>query len=779
MARDHPVRDPGDPETSDSINDQNTSNRLERGTIDRRSYLKLASATAVAAGASTGLVSAAGSDYETISARGQTIRIGSGETWENKLIDLGNGNRINIVATGTNWTIRNIGITGTWHHSTHDYIFSLADTGGNTSTLENVYAGEGDPRASSNERGGVVWVSPDHSGRLEVTDVNFSIAGALGIYGSAPGSNSNGSGGEIHLRNCYGNDCHHTAFRIPDNGSSVRNCVSYKSGSRTAARSAWVWEGNFGGSATFEDCHFITNGAGAGLVTNGNPNLSLSNLRTDDGTGDARNPEHFIPESCPESAEEAAAGGNSNEGTDGDSSPPAEELPENTITVTGEGEPARYYFETSGEIAANPERGDLQDHDEIDGTSAVGWVTTPEQVDGFRFDGDLVDVGFQQGVARVEVNGEEIDPADYGDDTDDEDESGVDHTLTVIGEGEPTRYYFETSGEIEGNPERGDLQDHDEIDGTSAVGWVTTPEHVDGFQFTGELLEVGFHEGSARVELDGEEIDPDDYTGEPDLENLLLVDGVGTSGGTRYEFSVSGEVEKSNEQGATVDAGDSIDTGTVTGSVAGWRDAFRFGGELEELTVDGPARVSVNDERVDPADYGAEKPHVLTIVGNGSPASYEVSVDGEIDRIPGDDATESVTISESTLEGSIESEVQRFRFSGAISDITFIDGSAHVYIDEERVDPDEIGESELLPHAIVIDGTDADGETTYYFEIDGDVIASNYRDASVDESDVIEGTSVNGSVEDSLDAYWFDGDIVDFRLTGDASVDVEYDVRSQ
>ncbi|SDK94888.1 hypothetical protein [Natronorubrum texcoconense] len=774
MARDYPVRDPGDPETSDSNTEQSTWS--ERGTIDRRSYLKLASATAIAAGAASGVAGASSDEYETITARGQVIRIGSGETWENKLIDLGNGNSINIVAQGTDWTIRNIGITGTFHHNTHDYLFSLADTGGNTSTLENVYAGEGNPRASSNERGGVVWVAPDHSGRLEVTNVNFSIAGALGIYGSAPGSNSNGRGGEIHLRNCYGNDCHHTAFRIPDNGSSVRNCVSYKSGNRTASRSAWVWEGRFGGSATFEDCHFITNGRGVGLATNGNPNLSLSNLRTDDGSGDAGNPQHFVPEGCPESAEEAASGGRSD---DGDSTPPVEDLPENTLTVIGEGEPTRYYFETTGEITGNPERGDLQEHDEIDGTSAVGWVTTPDHVDGFCFDGDLVDVGFHEGAARIEVNGDVIDPDDYSDDGDEEDETGPDHTLTVIGEGEPTRYYFETSGDIEPNPERGDLQEHDEIDGTSAVGWVTTPENVDGFQFEGELLEVGFHEGAARVELDGEEIDPDDYSGEPDLENLLLVDGVGTSGGTRYEFSVSGEVEKSNERSATIDDEDVIDSGTVTGTVAGWRDAFRFSGDLENLTVDGPARVFVNDDRVDPSEYGAEKPHVLTIVGNRSPASYEVSVDGAIGRMPGDDSTESTTISESTLEGSIERGVQRFRFSGAVSDITFIDGSAHVYVDEERVDPAEVGDAELLPHAVVIDGTDADGETTYFFEVDGDVIASNYRDASVDEGDAIEGTSVTGSVDDSLDAYWFDGEIVDFRVTGDATVDVEYNVRSR
>ncbi|UHQ95326.1 right-handed parallel beta-helix repeat-containing protein [Haloterrigena alkaliphila] len=673
MAREHPVRGPDSPEQAiDSDDKQQVENHSDRGTIDRRSYMKLVGATAATAGLGASAASAASSDYDVIEASGQVIRIDSGETWENKLIDFGNGGTITIAATGTNWTIRNIGFTGyvgsegTAPRSGN--IFGLADTSGGTSVVENVFFGEGWSGRPADHRPHHVYVTPSHSGEIHFNNVNFSQDGCNGVYGYQSGTS--GSGGTLHFDGCYAYDNHHTAWRPADNGSSIRNSVIYKSGSRSANRGIWVWEG-YGGGTELENVHIITNGVGSGVVTRGDPDLSMTNVYTDDGSGTHGNPEHFVPDGCPTSPEEAASGS---------ANVPAQDLPENTLTITGAGDPTRYYAETSGEIVQNPDRGDIQSHDQIGDTSAEGWVTTTNHVDSFRFDGELVDVGFHQGSATVELNGEEIDPSTFG---------------------------------------------------------------------------------------------------EQPLDRTLLVDGIGTSGGTRYEFTVSGAAEKSTYQGASVDDEDTIASGSVTGSVAGWRDAFNFNGELEELTVDGDARVYVDDEQVDPADFGDEQPHVLTLVGNGSDASYEISVDGTIDTVAGDDSEQFATArSESTVEGSIQTGVQRFRFSGVVSDVTFLDGSAHVYVDDERIDPDEFGEQELLPHAIVVDGTGTDGQTEYTFTIDGEVITSSYRDATIDPDDSIEGTAVSGTVDDEIDAYWFDGDIVDFRLKGDANIDVDYNARN-
>ncbi|QLG48572.1 right-handed parallel beta-helix repeat-containing protein [Natrinema halophilum] len=677
MARDEPVRDRDSPAETTVSDDE----RDVHGVIDRRSYLKLAGATAITAGVGASAASAAGGEYDVIEARGQTIRIDSGETWENKLIDFGDRNDILIVAKGTNWTIRNVGFTGTIPYN--ETIFGVCDSGSGTSVMENIYFGESTGEQPASERSICIWVDPDHSGHLDVKRVTFNVPGNNGIYGSAPAYN--GNGGSIALDSCYGNDCHHTAFRIGDCGMSIENCMSYKSGTRAANRNAWVWEGDYGGGATIRNSHFITNGTGGSVVTYGNPNLTIDNVHTDDGRGDGSNPRHFVPEGCPESGEEAARGGSD----DGSSSPPADdedgqsdELPSNTLTVTGTGEPTEYYVETTDELVDDPNAGPLETYDAIDGTSATGWVTTSSHVDQFRFAGDLHEVAFRQGSARVEVNGEVIDPAEYNGD-------------------------------------------------------------------------------------------------QSSLANTLLVDGVGTSGGSRYEFTVSGTAEKATVKGATIDDEDSIESGHVTGSVAGWRDGFRFDGELEELTIDGDARIYVNGEQVDPADYGDEQPHVLTLVGNGSSANYEITVDGTIDTVAGDDSEEYATVmSGNTVEGSIERGAQRFRFSGALTDVTFLDGSAHVYLDDQRIDPDQYGEQVLLPHAIVVDGTDTDGETSYSFTVDGEVITSSYRDASIDPSDEIDGNSITGRIDDEIDAYWFDGDIADFHLRGDAAVDVQYNVRS-
>ncbi|MXV63821.1 hypothetical protein GS429_17485 [Natronorubrum sp. JWXQ-INN-674] len=263
------------------------------------------------------------------------------------------------------------------------------------------------------------------------------------------------------------------------------------------------------------------------------------------------------------------------------------------------------------------------------------------------------------------------------------------------------------------------------------------------------------------------------------LPNVILFDG-DRSGVTRYEFAVDGDVEPSNYEGATIDAETGVEDAVAHGVVADWKDAFRFSGDIETLTVDGPATVLVNDEAVDPADYGEDLPHVLEVEGTGTPTSFEMTVEGTIDldgdAEPEDEAT---TISGSTVQSSVTDETQTFRFSGALTDVTIINGNAEVRVDGEVIEPVEYGDHELLPHALVIDGTEADDPTAYSFETSGAVVKSTYRDATIDEDDVIEGRAVRGVADNWLDAYWFDGDIEEFTLRGNAAVDVQYNVRDQ
>ena len=283
------------------------------GRPNRRDFLKGAATAAVSAGALATPGSA--QEYDEITAQGQVIRIDSGETWENKLIDFGYKNDITIVANGTDWTIRNVGFTGTMPAET---IFNVGDTGWGTSRMENIYIGEGDVNQDSSDRGIAIWVDPDHSGRLEVTNVNFSVPGNNGIYGSAPGSNSGGNRGDIVIDGCYALDCHHTAYRVSDNDDVIRNSVSYVSGDRAVNRNCWIWESPDGGYATLENLDLVTNGVSTSVVERDDPTIEMTNVCTDDGLGTGCSPQNYVPDGCPASAEEAASGGSSGGGGSGE-----------------------------------------------------------------------------------------------------------------------------------------------------------------------------------------------------------------------------------------------------------------------------------------------------------------------------------------------------------------------------------------------------------------------------------------------------------------------------
>jgi len=100
--------------------------------------------------------------------------------------------------------------------------------------------------------------------------------------------------------------------------------------------------------------------------------------------------------------------------------------------------------------------------------------------------------------------------------------------------------------------------------------------------------------------------------------------------------------------------------------------------------------------------------------------------------------------------------------------------------DDDESKDDENGDDdadEELRKAIVIDGTDADGPSSYSFEVSGTVEPSTYRGATIDDDTVVDGGAVEGTVDGTKDAYRFNGDITGFWISGDATVDLEYGAR--
>ncbi|AXR81220.1 hypothetical protein [Natrarchaeobaculum sulfurireducens] len=205
----------------------------DRPALDRRSYLKVAAGAAVLSAVGVGSA-AAEEDYDVIEVSAgdtYTVQLGDGDTLENTLIDISaDGAQYQITATGSDWQIRNVGVSGVWdgHEKAEPISVSVPDAG-SSARIENLYLGDG---AHDDTYPGAtgIFVSPGHAGVLEIDRVNIQGYPDNAIYGSGPGNPSNhstqGAGGEVHITNSFAADCRAGGFRIGTNGSYAENCVA-------------------------------------------------------------------------------------------------------------------------------------------------------------------------------------------------------------------------------------------------------------------------------------------------------------------------------------------------------------------------------------------------------------------------------------------------------------------------------------------------------------------------------------------------------------------------
>ena len=289
--------------------------------LSRRSYVRSFAAVATAA---TGLgvagTVAGEDDYEVIEATGQTITVGDGETWENKLVDMTTGGDVVITAQGSDWTIRNVGFEGRNTSGTGSAMFGISDAGG-SSTIENIYLGDGsDSRNGSSTGHGqtAIWANPDHAGHVDIENVNIQGFADNAIYASAPG---NGGGGTVHIDSCFAANCYVSHYRLATAGSTVTNSSVYVDDEGFAGRGIWAWSP---GTIEVEDCQIEMNGHHTAIDAGANGQGtdvvvrdsdydrggitehagSTVHLEGDSGTS----PEAFVPDGTPTSAEEAASG---------------------------------------------------------------------------------------------------------------------------------------------------------------------------------------------------------------------------------------------------------------------------------------------------------------------------------------------------------------------------------------------------------------------------------------------------------------------------------------
>lgn len=230
----------------------------------------------------------------------------------------------------------------------------------------------------------------------------------------------------------------------------------------------------------------------------------------------------------------------------------------------------------------------------------------PDYVDDFNgFDTENLSFGGCQ-FPNESGSSDSTDSDSGTDESDDTDDGATDlsNTLTIQGTGESANYEFTVSGDLAENADGGSLEDWDTIDGSSANGWVTTTEHVDSYQFSGDLTDFDFLEGSASVTLNGEPYDVDggsDGSSDEPTEHTLTIRGTGTA--ANYEFAVSGDLAE-NADGGSLEDWDTISGSTANGWVTTSEhvDSFLFTGEVTDFTFhEGSADVSVDGSSVDPS----------------------------------------------------------------------------------------------------------------------------------------------------------------------------------
>ncbi|UHQ98106.1 hypothetical protein HYG81_21215 (plasmid) [Natrinema zhouii] len=65
--------------------------------------------------------------------------------------------------------------------------------------------------------------------------------------------------------------------------------------------------------------------------------------------------------------------------------------------------------------------------------------------------------------------------------------------------------------------------------------------------------------------------------------------------------------------------------------------------------------------------------NIVTVIGRGVPSNYEISVDGDIEPVETDSFEKPTVVSKHAVEGTIETGVQRFRFSGELANVHVLD----------------------------------------------------------------------------------------------------------
>ncbi len=317
----------------------NDDSEAAGGSFDRRSYLKLTGTAAVAAtgaGAATGLGTA--KEYETVTIPANTAKqftVGSGETFENKLIDISApGADVRIIASGSDWTIRNVGFSGASDVSgPHPPGKNLGGypnliTASGTGTIEHVYMGDG--VSGDMVRKGAIGIPMSFAGHIDITGVTMNGWTGNAIYAGGA-AKSGGGGGTLAFDGCLLKNNNISHLRVATDGTTVKNTVIYNTndvplhpinGGVVNSRGVYDGYGTTSDVVTFENCDIDcteadTNGAASALVA-AHTTFKVKDSQVKGGlignvetTNVGSNPSHEAPKAAPTTAKQAVTGSSS------------------------------------------------------------------------------------------------------------------------------------------------------------------------------------------------------------------------------------------------------------------------------------------------------------------------------------------------------------------------------------------------------------------------------------------------------------------------------------
>lgn len=260
---------------------------------------------------------AADSAYRTIRVESNEYRripVEGDEVLENVLIDISaKGASAQIVASGADWTIRNVGFHGT--HPGGHYLLTPAASAGSAATVESLYMGDGQVGGSTS---GGIWIPPEHEGTMEFRRVNVQRFADNGLYGT---NSTSDSGGIVNVSDSYFRSNNDANVRVGTAAGTctVRNTVSVgdddtpvsphhgdEHGHGSQCRGVWAWWGD----VVVQNCDIhVEESVGENLVEASKNEAAAKATITTRNTRVGPQANREPPSGVPLTAEAAASGG--------------------------------------------------------------------------------------------------------------------------------------------------------------------------------------------------------------------------------------------------------------------------------------------------------------------------------------------------------------------------------------------------------------------------------------------------------------------------------------